>query len=62
MGKINDPELQIDERGGKIEDATHLTIVPFMMSDQEKNDLESLSKSCILYISLPVHTIIRYVL
>ena len=43
MGKINDSELQIDERGQN-KKMLHLTIVPFMMSDQEKNDLESLSK------------------
>ena len=39
MGKINDFELQIDERGQNREDAL------FMMSDEEKNDLQCLSLS-----------------
>ena len=45
MGKINDFELQIDERGQNREDAL------FMMSDEEKNDLEYLFlRSFALYI------------
>ena len=51
MGKINDLELQIDERGQNRKDAL------FMMSEEEKNDLQCLSPSLlgrifIHYISL----------
>ena len=55
MGKINDFELQIDERRGqhRREDASYQPFALFMMSDEEKNDLQCLSPSLLGRVFIP---------